>query len=51
MKPRLKLVEPDAENRAVAPTRLANSEYRSREHLTPSEVEKNCRRPGSTELK
>ena len=40
MKPRLKLVEPDAENRAVAPTRLANSEYRSREHLTPSEVEK-----------
>src|SRR5215475_11876927 len=40
MKPRLKLVKPDAENRAVAPTRLANSEYRSREHLTPSEVEK-----------
>ena len=40
MKPRLKLVKPDAENRAVALTRLANSEYRSREHLTPSEVEK-----------
>src|SRR5258708_20864191 len=40
MKSRLKLVKPDAENRAVAPTRLANSEYRSREHLTPSEVEK-----------
>src|SRR5262249_46409085 len=40
MKPRLKLVKPHAENRAVAPTRLANSEYRSREHLTPSEVER-----------
>ena len=40
MKSRLKLVRPDAVNRAVAPTRLANSEYRSREHLTPSEVEK-----------
>ena len=40
MKSRLKLVKPDAENRAVAPTRLANSKYRSREHLTPSEVEK-----------
>jgi integrase len=39
MKSRLKLVKPDAENRAVAPMRLANSEYRSREHLTPSEVE------------
>ncbi len=40
MKPRLKLVKPDAENRAVAPRRLANTKYRSREHLTPSEVEK-----------
>jgi len=40
MKLRLKLVKPDAENRAVASTRLANSKYRSREHLTPSEVEK-----------
>ena len=40
MKLRLKPVKPDAENRAVAPTRLANSKYRSREHLTPSEVEK-----------
>ena len=40
MKSRLKLVKPDAENRAVAPTRLANSKHRSREHLTPSEVEK-----------
>jgi site-specific recombinase XerD len=37
---RLKLVKPDAENRAVVPTRLANRKYRSREHLTPSEVEK-----------
>ena len=40
MKSRLKLVKPDAENRAVAPTRLANSKYRSREHLTLNEVEK-----------
>lgn len=40
MKSRLKLVRPDAVNRAVATTRLANSKYRSREHLTPSEVEK-----------
>jgi hypothetical protein len=40
MKLRLELVKPDAKNRAVAPTRLANSKYRSREHLTPSEVEK-----------
>jgi type 1 fimbriae regulatory protein FimB/type 1 fimbriae regulatory protein FimE len=40
VKTHLKLVRPAPENRAVAPTRLANSEYRSREHLTPSEVEK-----------
>jgi type 1 fimbriae regulatory protein FimB/type 1 fimbriae regulatory protein FimE len=39
MKPFLKLVSPPPENRAVGPTRLPNSEYRSREHLTPSEVE------------
>ena len=39
MKPFLKLVSPPPENRAVGPTRLANSEYRIREHLTPSEVE------------
>jgi type 1 fimbriae regulatory protein FimB/type 1 fimbriae regulatory protein FimE len=40
MKPRLKLVSPTTVNRAVTPTRLANNEYRKREHLTPSEVEK-----------
>jgi type 1 fimbriae regulatory protein FimB/type 1 fimbriae regulatory protein FimE len=39
MKSYLKLVDPTIENRAVGPTRLPNSEYRSREHLTPSEVE------------
>jgi len=39
MKSYLKLVDPTIENRAVGPTRRANSEYRSREHLTPSEVE------------
>jgi integrase len=40
MKSHLKLVKPNAENRAVAARRLANSKYRSCEHLTPSEVEK-----------
>src|SRR5215471_3201627 len=40
MKPYLKLVDPTIENRAVTPTRLANSEYRKREHLTPDEVER-----------
>jgi type 1 fimbriae regulatory protein FimB/type 1 fimbriae regulatory protein FimE len=39
VKPHLKLVAPIPENRAVAPTRPANSKYRSREHLTPSEVD------------
>jgi len=39
VKPFLKLVSPNTVNRAVGPTRLPNSEYRSREHLTPSEVE------------
>jgi integrase len=40
MKPFLKLVAPAIENRAVGPTRLKNSEYRKREHLIPSEIEK-----------
>jgi len=40
MKPYLKLVDPIIENRAVTPTRLPNSEYRKREHLTPNEVER-----------
>jgi len=40
MKSHLKLVPPSFENRAVTPTRLTNREYRSREHLTPSEVDK-----------
>jgi type 1 fimbriae regulatory protein FimB/type 1 fimbriae regulatory protein FimE len=39
MKSHLKLVAPTIENRAVGPTRLPNSEYRNREHLTASEVE------------
>jgi integrase len=40
---RLKLVEPCNENRQVEPTtprRLTNSEMRSREYLTPAEIEK-----------
>jgi integrase len=40
MKPFLKLVAPAIENRAVGPTRLKNREYRKREHLIPSEIEK-----------
>ena len=40
MKSRLKLVAPITENRAVPLTRLPNTQYRSREHMTPSEVEK-----------
>lgn len=42
-KPSLKLVTPTTGNRTVAaemPTRLANAEYRTREYLTPSEVER-----------
>ena len=35
----LRLVVPNAENRAVGPTRQANSVYRTREHLTEQEVE------------
>ena len=38
----LKLVEPCNENRQVEPTprRVANAEMRSREYLTPAEIEK-----------
>ena len=35
----LKLVAPTAVNRTVAPTRRPNAELRTREHLTPGEVE------------
>jgi len=38
-KPSLRLVVPNAENRAVGPTRRANSAYRTREYLTEREVE------------
>lgn len=38
-KPHLKLVGPTAENRTVTPRRRPNAELRTREHLTPSEVE------------
>ena len=41
---RLKLVEPSNENRQVEPTpplrRVTNAEMRSREYLTPAEIEK-----------
>jgi integrase len=44
VRPALHLVAPTSEKRTVAkttmPTRLANAEYRTREYLTPSEVEK-----------
>jgi integrase len=39
-KPNLRLVTPATKNRAVAPLRRPNREFRSREHLTQSEVEK-----------
>ena len=39
-KPILKLVPPTGKNRAVALVRRPNTEYRKREHLTPSEVAK-----------
>ena len=38
-KSHLKLVAPTEVNRTVAPTRRPNAELRTREHLTPSEVE------------
>ena len=37
---RPKLVSPAGKNRAVAPVRRPNTEYRKREHLSPSEVAK-----------
>ena len=37
---RPKLVSPIGKNRAVAPVRRPNTQYRKREHLTPSEVAK-----------
>jgi type 1 fimbriae regulatory protein FimB/type 1 fimbriae regulatory protein FimE len=40
MKPHLKLVAPDIENRTVAPGRKPNKSYRTREHLTQAEVER-----------
>jgi type 1 fimbriae regulatory protein FimB/type 1 fimbriae regulatory protein FimE len=39
-KPILKPVPPTGENRAVAPGRKPNRQYRKREHLTPAEVAK-----------
>src|SRR5215468_9909766 len=38
-KPRLALVSPNIKNRTVRPLRRPNAELRTREHLTPSEVE------------
>lgn len=38
-KSHLKLVAPTAENRTVTPRRRPNAELRTREHLTPTEVE------------
>ena len=39
-KSHLKLVPPIGENRAVAPVRRPNAEYRKREHLTQDELAK-----------
>jgi hypothetical protein len=38
-KSHLKLVAPTEVNRTVAPTRRPNAELRTREHLTPGEVD------------
>src|SRR6516165_8178081 len=40
MNARLKLVKPCNENRQVMPIRPANADLRSREYLTPTEIEK-----------
>jgi type 1 fimbriae regulatory protein FimB/type 1 fimbriae regulatory protein FimE len=40
MNARLKLVAPRNENRQVMPTRPANTDLRSREYLTPAEIER-----------
>jgi hypothetical protein len=37
---KLKLVAPCDENRQVAPGRVANADMRSREYLTPAEIDK-----------
>jgi integrase len=37
---RLRLVQPTTENRTVTPRRAKNSELRTREHLTASEVDR-----------
>ena len=39
-KSRLALVGPDGEKRAVTPGRRPNADYRKREHLTETEIEK-----------
>jgi integrase len=39
-KPTLKLVSPNTVNRTVAPGRRPNAELRTREHLTPKEVDR-----------
>src|SRR3954468_11230037 len=40
MKPSLRIITPTIENRTVTPRRRPNAEIRTREFLTPSEVEK-----------
>jgi integrase len=39
-KPKMRLVAPITENRTVVPRRPKNADLRTREHLTPDEVEK-----------
>jgi type 1 fimbriae regulatory protein FimB/type 1 fimbriae regulatory protein FimE len=39
-KPRLRLVSPTTVNRTVVPVRRPNRDLRTREHLTPKEVER-----------
>jgi hypothetical protein len=44
-KPTLKLVSTNTVNRTVAPGRRPNAELRTREHLTPKEVDRLIRLP------
>ena len=48
MKPTLRVVSPKIENRTVTPRRRPNAIYRSREHLTETEIEKLLKATGNS---
>jgi integrase len=47
MKPDLRIVAPSTENRTVTPRRRPNASYRTREHLTGTEIEKLIKAAGA----